>query len=85
MKIEVKVNPGAKKNLIKQEGAVFKIYLTAPAVEGKANQALVAFLAQHFDVAKSKIEIIKGLHSRIKIVNIQLPLKVTHSRSLKNC
>ena len=77
MKIEVKVNPGAKKNLIKQEGAVFKVYLTAPAVEGKANQALVAFLAGHFGVAKYKIEIIKGLHSRNKIVNILLPFKST--------
>ena len=73
----LKVIPGAKKNLLKEEGAVFKVYLTAPAVEGKANQALVTFLAQHFEVSKSKIEIIKGLHSRNKIVNILLPFKST--------
>ena len=70
MKIEIKVIPQAKKNSIKEEGSLLKVYLTAQAVEGKANQALIASLARHFNVSKSKIEIIKGLHSRRKIVNI---------------
>jgi len=70
IKIEVKVIPRAKQNLLKIEGTLHKIYLTAPAVDGKANQALVAFLAEHFDVSKSAIEVIKGLKSRNKIVII---------------
>jgi len=70
MKIDIRVIPGAKKNTIKQESGVMKIYLTAPAVEGKANQALVAFLAEHFSVKKGQIEIIKGLKSRNKTVII---------------
>ena len=70
MKITVKVIPQAKKNMLKEEGALWKIYLTAPAVEGRANAALIAFLAEHLDVSKTQIEIIKGLHSRNKIVNI---------------
>jgi len=70
MKIEVKVIPKAKQNLIKQEGSLYKVYLTAPAVDGKANQALIAFLADHYDIPKSRIEIIKGLKTRHKMIII---------------
>ncbi len=70
MKIDVKVIPGARKNLFKQEGNFIKVYLTSPAHEGKANKALIEFLAEHFQVAKSRIEIIKGLKLRNKTINI---------------
>ncbi len=71
MIIEIKVIPGAKKNLFKaQEGGV-KVYLTAPPVDGKANEALVEFLAQHYGIRSSRIEIIKGLKSRNKVINIR--------------
>ena len=71
MKIDVKVIPAAKKNLIKQEGNVWKVYLNAPAVDGKANRALIALLAEHLKVRKSRIEITKGLKSRHKTINIK--------------
>jgi len=70
MKLQIKVIPGAKRTLLKEEGDVFKVYLTAPALEGRANEALVEFLAEHFGVKRSAIEIVKGLKSRHKIVNI---------------
>ncbi len=70
MYIELKVIPGAKHNLFKETEEGIKVYLTAPAVDGKANKALVVFLAQHFKVRKSAIEIIKGLKSRIKKISI---------------
>ena len=70
MIIETKVIPNAKKDLIKEEGGLYKIYLHAPAVEGKANKALIDLLAEHFNVHKSQIEIIKGLKSRHKTINI---------------
>ena len=70
MKINVKVVANAKKNSIKEENGCLKIYLTAPAVEGKANKALIDFLAVHFVVKKGQIEIIKGLKSKNKTVNI---------------
>lgn len=71
MKVNIKVVPGAKKNIIKQEGNIFKIYTTAPAVDGKANKAIVPFLAKHFSVEKSQIEIIRGLKSRNKTIRIK--------------
>jgi len=70
MKFQVKVFPGAKKSLWKEDGGIIKVYLTAPAIEGRANEALVDFLAEHFGVKRSAIEILKGLKSRHKVVNI---------------
>ncbi|MBF0489952.1 MAG: DUF167 domain-containing protein [Candidatus Omnitrophica bacterium] len=71
MKLSIKVTPGAKKNLLKQEGDLIKVYLTAPPVEGKANDALIKFLAEYYGVRSSMIDILKGLKSRQKIVNIE--------------
>jgi uncharacterized protein (TIGR00251 family) len=71
MIITVKVIPGASKEGIENLGEAYKIRLRAPAVEGKANEALVRFLSLHFGVKRSQIEIIKGLKSRIKTVNIR--------------
>lgn len=71
MKIDVKVIPAARKNFLKQEGEIIKVYLTAPPVDGKANKALVDFLAGHFSVKKSQIAIIKGLQSARKTISIE--------------
>ncbi len=71
MRIDVKVIPAAKRNFFKQEGESIKVYLTAVPIDGKANKALISFLAQHFVVKKSQITIIKGLQSRHKTINIE--------------
>lgn len=71
MKIHIKVIPGARKNLLKKEGDPWIVYLTAPPVDGKANKALIDFLAGELDVAKSRIEVIKGLKSRHKTIMIE--------------
>lgn len=69
--ISIKVIAGAKRNLAKEENGRWKIYVTAPAVEGKANKALIGFLAQHWGLRKNQIEIIQGLKSREKLVRIK--------------
>ena len=68
--------PSAKQNRWVEEKGLIKVYLSAPAVDGKANAALVKFLAQHFGVKPSQIEIIKGLKTRQKVINIEGILKV---------
>ncbi len=70
MRLEIKVIPGASKNMLKQQDGMIKVYLTAPPIDGKANEALIKFLAKHYDVTKSRIEIIKGITSRHKIIEI---------------
>ncbi|HAX61271.1 MAG TPA: hypothetical protein DCX95_01750 [Elusimicrobia bacterium] len=70
MILQIKVIPNAKKNDIKFENDKYKVYVTAPAVDGKANKKLIEFLAQHFNVKKSRIFIKRGQKSRLKIVQI---------------
>ncbi|MFO7762088.1 MAG: DUF167 family protein [Thermodesulfobacteriota bacterium] len=48
-------------------GQELKLALTAPPVDGKANKALIAFLAPFFRVSKSSISILKGKQSRHKV------------------
>ena len=72
----VKVIPGAKRNAVKQErdiweGDMWKVYVNAPAVDGKANKALIVLLADYFQVRKSQIEITKGLKSKHKTISIK--------------
>lgn len=71
MKLNIKVIPNAKQNKLIEETGRMKVYLTAPAVEGKANGALIEFLAEHFKIKKSRISIIKGAKSREKVIEIR--------------
>lgn len=70
MRLNIRVIPNAKQNKLVKEENRYKIYLTSPPVEGKANKALVDFLSEHFKVKKNKIKIVKGLKSRDKLVEI---------------
>jgi len=47
-----------------------KVKVTAPPIEGKANDALIRFLAKELAISPSCIEILKGLHSREKTLRI---------------
>jgi uncharacterized protein (TIGR00251 family) len=71
--ITIRVIPRAKKSEISQvlDDGTIKIRLTAPPVEGKANKALVRFLADVFRISPSNIEIISGVKGRKKVVLIE--------------
>lgn len=66
----IKVISGAKHSRVKEEGDAFKVYTTAPALDGEANKAVIVLLAQFYKVRKSAIRITKGLKSREKTINI---------------
>ena len=69
--ISVKIQPRASKNeIIRREDGGLKIRLTAPPVDGAANEALVKFLAHKLGVAKSSVEIVSGQTSRDKTIRI---------------
>lgn len=70
LRVPIRVIPNAGKNSIVQEDGGLKIKVTAPAMEGKANKAVIDLLAKHFKVRKSAIQIIKGNKGRDKIVEI---------------
>lgn len=68
----VKVVPRASKNqIVGMEGDAIKIRLNAPPVEGKANEALVKFLAETLGVSRAQIEIVRGHASRRKLVRVR--------------
>ena len=67
----VEVRPNSKHFKIEEiAGGVYKIHLTAPATEGKANKQLIGVLSDYFGVAKSLISIKAGKSSKTKVVII---------------
>jgi uncharacterized protein (TIGR00251 family) len=69
--LDLHVQPGASRSeFAGRHGERIKIRLAARAVDGKANQALIEFLACHYGVSKSKVRILSGLKSRQKRVQI---------------
>lgn len=68
----IRVVPGSSVNKIValEEGAL-RVKLTAPAVEGRANEALIAFLAKRLRVPKGKVTIVSGPFSRVKRVRVE--------------
>jgi uncharacterized protein (TIGR00251 family) len=78
--IKVYLQPKSSKNEIVgpyRDG--IKVKVTAPPVEGKANEALIKFLAKEFKISASSVEILKGHTSREKIIRIGGNVKVKHS------
>ena len=71
MILELHVQPGASHNeFAGKHGERLKVRLQARAVDGKANEALVDFLAAHFGVPRRNVRIVSGLRSRQKRVQI---------------
>ncbi len=69
--IPIRIQPRASKNEVAlMENGKLKIRLTAPPVDGAANEALVRFLAERLSIAKSRVEIISGHTGREKIIRI---------------
>ena len=69
--LSVRLHPGARKNGVTgvHTDAV-KIALTAPPMDGKANEALIAFLAETLHLPQARVRLVAGATSRAKIVRI---------------
>ncbi len=69
--LSLRVQPRASRNeVVGWTGDILKIRLAAPPVEGAANAACLAFLADLLDLPQSHIEILQGARSRDKVVRI---------------
>jgi uncharacterized protein (TIGR00251 family) len=67
----VKIHPRARKNAITGElGDALKLSLTAPPVEGRANQACIEFLANLLNLPRSSVTIASGQNSRRKVIRV---------------
>jgi hypothetical protein len=69
--LSVRVHPGARKNAVTGIHAdALKLALTAPPVDGKANEMLVAFLAKVLRLPRARIALVSGVSSRNKTLRI---------------
>jgi uncharacterized protein (TIGR00251 family) len=79
--IYINLQPKAARNaFVGLHDGHMKVALRAPPVDGKANDALVEFLAQELGIAKSRVILVKGLSQRKKVLRIEgLSLANVHS------
>ena len=71
-RLTVKVHPRARRSaLAGRIGDAWKLSLAAPPVDGKANDECVRFLAEFASVPRSRVRIVMGLTSRVKVVEIE--------------
>lgn len=86
MRVRVKVTPKAKRSqfggLLDEPdgGKALKVSVTAAPEAGKANEAVIALLAQEWGVAKSAISVVSGATDRRKLVEIRGPSQDLLSR-----
>ena len=70
MIISVRLQPKSSQNRLEQDGETYKAWVSAPPVDGAANEALIKLVAKHFGVAPSKVEMVRGHTSREKVLEL---------------
>jgi hypothetical protein len=75
--LSIRVQPRGKRDkLLGPAGNHLRIRITAPPVEGKANEHLRGFLADLFGVLRSQVVLVAGERGRVKRVRIRRPLRL---------
>jgi len=85
MRLAVRVLPRSSRNSIEWEQETLKVRLTAPPVDGAANEALIALLAERLDLPKRSISIVSGATGRQKIVEIVGMAEEEVEKRLRGC
>lgn len=71
MRISVLAKPGAKKEFVEKIGeAEYLVAVREPPIRGRANNAIIKALADHFQISINRIRIAAGITSRRKTVEI---------------
>lgn len=79
LRLEIQIAPRSGKESVEGlHGGRLRVRITAPPVEGKANQALLTLLAGDFGVTQKDVRIVAGLKSRRKTVEIDAPGRIPH-------
>ena len=72
MKIFVKAHPKSKKvEVVKKDADHYDVWVREAPDKGKANRAVVEALSDYLDVARSRINVVSGLASRNKVVEVE--------------
>jgi len=71
-RVRLRVVPNARKNeVVGVHGDAIKVKVGAPAVEGRANEALVDFIAKKLGVARREVSLASGEKSRDKVIAVE--------------
>lgn len=72
--LRLRIQPKASRDaFVAPYGDAYKITLTAPPQDGKANKHLISFLAKKFSLPKSSVTLVTGAKSRSKTIRLQSP------------
>ncbi|WP_184334177.1 DUF167 family protein [Povalibacter uvarum] len=75
--LELQVQPGAARDeIVGAHGDRLKVRITAPPVDGRANQHLIQWLADVFDVPRARITLVRGATGRSKTLCIESPARL---------
>ncbi len=68
----MRVHPGARRARVEKLGEhEYKVHVAAPPEKGRANEAMLAALADHLGVPVSRLRLVRGAASRIKTVAVE--------------
>ena len=71
MRVVVRVKPGSSKGpLVESDEEGLVVFVREKAIDGAANEAVIKLLADHFDVPKSRVRVVRGHTARIKQIEI---------------
>ena len=71
MKVTVIVHPNSKKPRVEKDLlGTLNVYVGQPPLEGRANEAVIEALAEHFKVKKYQVTLVTGTKSKIKVFEI---------------
>ncbi len=69
--VSVRVHPGARRSAVSGiHGSTVKISLTTPPVDGRANEALIAFVAELLGIPRGRVSLVAGMTGRAKMLRI---------------
>ncbi|MBI4837859.1 MAG: DUF167 domain-containing protein [Nitrospirae bacterium] len=71
MKISITIKPKSRVEKVEKTDSGYIVHVKEQPIENKANKALIKALAEYFDVPKSQVEIVSGMKSKQKIVEIK--------------
>lgn len=80
MLLFLKIKPNQKADKIEKLNGDWQVRLKAPAVDGKANEHLIAYLSELLDIPKSAINLKKGHTSRMKYLEINADQELVNEK-----
>jgi uncharacterized protein (TIGR00251 family) len=70
--VRIRLQPRARRTeVVGERGEAIVVRVTAPPVDGKANDALCTFVARAANVARSRVSVVRGQTSRDKVVRVE--------------